>query len=168
MYDYQQFYQNLSHPFRRLTHGEALVNILNILLTLLYYAVYPILLVMAWWQIHSWWVVLMLLAVPGGSFLIVSAFRRWFNRQRPYEKWGINPLLKDIESGKSFPSKHVFSATIISVSVWFLFPVPGYILIGCALLLAIMRVIGGVHYPGDVLMGYLIGLLFGSLYFILL
>ena len=34
---------------------------------------------------------------------------------RPYQTWAIQPLIKKDSLGKSFPSRHVFSATVIAM-----------------------------------------------------
>ena len=63
------------------------------------------------------------------------------------------------------PSRHVFSAVMIALCVclvqWWL----GLILLVLALALAAIRVIGGVHYPRDVIVGALCGLLAGAILF---
>ena len=43
----------------------------------------------------------------------------------------------------------------------------GLILLVLSALLGLVRVLGGVHYPKDVLVGYACGLLLGILFFIL-
>ncbi len=55
--------------------------------------------------------------IPASGFVLFSLFRHWVNVPRPYEKWDIQPLLEKNSSGHSFPSRHVFSATIISMCV---------------------------------------------------
>ena len=43
----------------------------------------------------------------------------------------------------------------------------GLVLLVLSALLGLVRVLGGVHYPKDVLVGYACGLLLGILFFIL-
>ena len=64
------------------------------------------------------------------------------------------------------PSRHVFSSTIIAMSALSLSPWFGFILLFLTALLALVRVLGGVHYPKDVLVGYACGLLVGSLLYL--
>ncbi|MFR5847382.1 MAG: phosphatase PAP2 family protein [Streptococcus salivarius] len=61
--------------------------------------------------------------------------------------------------GKSFPSRHVFSATVIAMLALTLNPWLGGAMLFLAMALALLRVLGGVHYPSDVLAGYAIGFL---------
>ena len=65
-----------------------------------------------------------------------------------------------------FPSLHVFSASIISMAVLTQSSFLGVILLILSLVIAFCRVLGGVHYPHDVVAGYLIGLICGFLLFL--
>ena len=104
--------------------------------------------------------------VPAFGFVLLTLVRKWINQPRPYEAWEIVPLLDKDSSGNSMPSRHVFSATIISMSCLHAnFPV-GLILLVLSALLGLVRVLGGVHYPKDVLVGYACGLILGILFFI--
>lgn len=96
-------------------------------------------------------------------FLLVVAF---YNRPRPYQTWDIQPLIKKDSLGKSFPSRHVFSATTIAMFTLLLNPWLGGTMLFLAAILAILRVLGGVHYPSDVLAGYVIGILVGLLLYL--
>ena len=64
------------------------------------------------------------------------------------------------------PSRHVFSATIISMACLHANLPVGLVLLVLSALLGFVRVLGGVHYPKDVLVGYACGLLLGILFFI--
>ncbi len=102
-----------------------------------------------------------LIAVPAVSFLLVSAFRKWFNAKRPYEIYGFVPLIPKDTKGKSFPSRHVFSIFVIgSTMVWF-YPVTGVLVCLGGCILAAVRVVTGVHFPKDVMAGAVIGILSG-------
>ena len=105
--------------------------------------------------------------VPALGFILLTIVRKWINQPRPYETWGIVPLLEKDSSGNSMPSRHVFSATIISMACLHANLSAGLILLVLSALLGLVRVLGGVHYPKDVLVGYACGLLWGILFFIL-
>ena len=102
--------------------------------------------------------------VPASGFVLLTLIRKWINQPRPYEAWGIIPLLDKDSAGNSMPSRHVFSATIISMACLHANLPAGLIL---SAFLGLVRVLGGVHYPKDVLVGYACGLLLGILFFIL-
>ena len=105
--------------------------------------------------------------VPASGFVLLTLVRKWINQPRPYEAWEIIPLLDKDSSGNSMPSRHVFSATIISMACLHTNLPVGLILLVLSALLGLVRVLGGVHYPKDVLVGYACGLLWGILFFIL-
>ena len=104
--------------------------------------------------------------VPASGFVLLTLVRKWINQPRPYETWGIIPLLDKDSSGNSMPSRHVFSATIISMACLHASLPVGLVLLVLSALLGLVRVLGGVHYPKDVLVGYACGLLLGILFFI--
>ena len=83
------------------------------------------------------------LALP---FLIVSIVRRIINAPRPYELYGFYKIKPKGKQGRSFPSRHVFSAMAIatlsfSVSVWL-----GAALFFVGVFLAASRVLLGIHF----------------------
>ena len=94
-------------------------------------------------------------------FLIVTIFRKLINKQRPYEKLPIQSLIKKEKKGQSFPSRHVFSIFLIA-TLWFYFWKPiGIFLLIAGIFLAIVRVIGGVHFISDVCAGAFLGIIAG-------
>ena len=60
--------------------------------------------------------VLIYVFIPASGFVILSFLRKKINAPRPYEEWDIKPLLDRDSPGQSMPSRHVFSATIISMA----------------------------------------------------
>ena len=71
-------------------------------------------------------------------------------------------------AGKSFPSRHVFSVFIIAATIFYVHPSAGILLGLLGVVLAVLRVIGGVHEPRDVIAGALAGILCGVLgYYVL-
>lgn len=97
----------------------------------------------------------------GISFILVSLLRRVLNAKRPYEVYGVPAAMYKDKKGSSTPSRHIFSATIISVSVYFVSPLLSLIVGLLALSMAVLRVLLGVHFIRDVLAGAVIGIVFG-------
>ena len=64
------------------------------------------------------------------------------------------------------PSRHVFSSVIISMTILYLNKPLGIFFLIVSFLEACIRVIAGLHYVSDVLVGYILGILFGLIYFI--
>jgi len=108
--------------------------------------------------------------VPLDGFLILSVFRYLINRPRPYESLPIRQVIQKNTKGKSFPSRHVFSATVIAMTFLLWSPIGWYgiILLACAILLAAIRVVTGVHYLSDVCVGALFGVLVGVLGYVVI
>lgn len=166
MKDYTIFYQRLTDPFRcrsRIVKGMAYFNRgMTVFMPLVYGLV-----LIAALLTEGWKGLLAFFFLPAIGFGLLSAIRKRLNQARPYEKWSIQPLLAKDTSGKSMPSRHVFSATVISMCLLYFFWLPGLICLLLSAGLAAVRVIGGVHYPKDVLVGYLCGICWGALLFLL-
>ena len=99
-------------------------------------------------------------------FAALSLLRRWINAPRPYEVLKIEPLIVKNKKGNSMPSRHVASACIISMAFASLFgawSIPFFVL---SALLAFVRVIGGIHFPADAVVGAVLGILFGFILFL--
>lgn len=105
--------------------------------------------------------VIPLLLVPAVSFFLVSIFRTKYGAVRPYEKYGFTPLIPKDTQGKSFPSRHVFSIFVIATVVCYVWFLPGIILLLLGMVLAVLRVVMGVHFPKDVLAGAMLGVVSG-------
>ena len=80
----------------------------------------------------------------------------------------MEPVIQKDTKGKSFPSRHVFSATMIAMTYLLLSPwAPlGWFLLVIAVCLGAVRVIGGIHYISDVVAGILLGVLAGVIGYI--
>ena len=64
------------------------------------------------------------------------------------------------------PSRHVFSACLIAMVCLQINTVFGCILLLLALISAVLRVVGGVHFVSDVVIGYIAGIVCGILLFL--
>ena len=91
------------------------------------------------------------------SFALVTLLRRLIDAPRPYEITGIAPAIPRDAHGRSFPSRHVFSAFMIATLWWTISPWVAIALSLCAVAIAIIRVRGGVHFPRDVIAGAVLG-----------
>ena len=165
MKDYSIFYQNLTEPLRRRPRWLQAIKFFNRLMTLLMPLVYVGVLLGAFWT-RSWLGLLVYLLLPAAGFVLLSLVRKKINHPRPYESWAISPLLAKDVSGKSLPSRHVFSSALVATAALTLWPWLGLVLLVLTGLLALVRVLGGVHYPRDVVIGYACGLLVGGLLYL--
>ena len=102
---------------------------------------------------------------PGVAFVALTLLRKWCNAPRPYEVLDITPLILKDTRGNSFPSRHVFSVFVIDMAFWWIFPPLGGVFLAVGVLIALIRVIGGVHFPRDVLAGAIMGAACGAVGF---
>ncbi|MCC8129342.1 MAG: phosphatase PAP2 family protein [Clostridiales bacterium] len=151
-------YEHLSAPFRTPGRTKALLAV-NTAIPLVCYVTYPLCLLTLIFRGDLRWMPVLL--VPGVSFAIVSLFRSLWNRSRPYEVLDIQPLIHKNTRGKSFPSRHVFSVFVIAMTLLWLLPPVGICFLLAGVVLALCRVVGGVHFPRDVVAGALLGILSG-------
>ncbi len=146
-------YRMITEPFRQNPKLASGIHIANKICTGIMYIAYPVLLIVMFWQREPY--VARLIIVPLDSLIILSVFRYMINRPRPYERFQMPPVIAKETRGKSFPSRHVFSAMIIALT--FLLATPwtglgvGFVVV--AVCLAIVRVLSGVHYISDVVAG---------------
>lgn len=130
----------------------------NRLLTAAGYLLYPLLLILLAVQARD--LLLRGILVPAVSFALLSMFRRALNAPRPYEVYGIEPLIHKETRGKSFPSRHTFCMFLIASSwivlhagIWV-----GVLLMVAGAAMGTVRVLCGIHFPRDVIVGALAGI----------
>ncbi len=105
--------------------------------------------------------------VPAVGFLLVTVLRAGINAPRPYEAMGIPAVTPKDTKEKSFPSRHAACGAVIAATAIFTAPMLGWILFAVSLLIAVSRVLAGVHYIKDVLVGWLLGAGLGLLGFLI-
>lgn len=163
-------YEKISAPFRGADSRVSMLRIVDKVLEALFYAAYALLIIivavnalgtgMPLWQDS---LLVSSLAVPFVGFVFVTILRKLVNAPRPYEALDIDPLIKKDTVGQSFPSKHTFSSFIIALCWMRVSFAAGIVLLVAALAIAGIRVIGGVHFPRDVIGAALCAFAFGGL-----
>lgn len=161
----KETYIKMTKPFRENPKLAKSLHILNKLFTGGMYLAYPLLLVYLFIIKDSMF--LKALFVPASSFILLSFFRKKINRRRPYETFEMTPIIPKKTKGNSFPSRHVFSASIIAMTFLFVSPWSwlGVVFLCLSCLLAVVRVVSGVHYISDVLAGLLVAILWGIFWY---
>ena len=166
MKNYQEWYDHIATSIENKPFLLRLLRFFNRFMTVVMPIVYLALLATTYFQEGLGKQVLNYVFVPATGFVILSLLRKKINAPRPYEEWAIKPLLDRDSPGQSMPSRHVFSATIISMACLHASLSVGVILLVFSAFLGLVRVLGGVHYPKDVVVGYICGLVWGVIFFL--
>ena len=166
MKNYQEWYGHVASNIKNKPFLLRSLRAFNRFMTVVMPMIYLTLLATTYLQEGLGKQVLVYVFIPASGFVILSFLRKKINAPRPYEEWTIKPLLDRDSPGQSMPSRHVFSATIISMACLHASLSVGVILLVFSALLGLVRVLGGVHFPKDVVVGYICGLVWGVLFFL--
>ena len=166
MKNYQEWYNHIAGKIENKPFLLRLLRTFNRFMTVVMPIVYLTLLVTTYFQEGFGKQVLIYVFISATGFVILSLLRKKINAPRPYEEWDIKPLLDRDSPGQSMPSRHVFSATIISMACLHASLSVGVILLVLSAFLGLARVSGGVHYLKDVVVGYIFGLVWGVIFFL--
>ena len=166
MKNYQEWYGHMAANIKNKPFLLSLLRTFNRFMTVVMPMIYLTLLAITYLQQGLGKQVGIYLFIPASGFVILSLLRKKLNAPRPYEVWEIVPLLDRDSPGQSMPSRHVFSATIISMACLHASLIVGFILLILSVFLGLVRVLGGVHYPKDVVVGYICGLVWSVIFFL--
>ena len=166
MKNYQEWYGHVASNIKNKPFLLSLLRTFNRFMTAVMPMIYLTLLATTYFQEGLGKQVGIYLFIPASGFVILSFLRKKINTPRPYEEWTVKPLLDRDSPGQSMPSRHVFSATIISMACLHASLTVGFILLVLSALLGLVRVLGGVHFPKDVVVGYICGLVWGVIFFL--
>ena len=166
MKNYQEWYEHVAANIKNKPFLLSLLRTFNRFMTVVMPMIYLTLLAITYLQQGLGKQVLVYVFIPASGFVILSFLRKKINTPRPYEEWDIKPLLDRYSPGQSMPSRHVFSSTIISMACLHASLTMGMICLTLSAFLGLVRVSGGVHYPKDVVVGYICGLVWGVIFFL--
>lgn len=151
----KETYIKMTATFRENARAAKKLEIINKIATYSVFIAYPIFVLYLFFNASP--SLARAVIAPLDGFIVVSVFRYLINRPRPYEKFDLPPVIPKDTHGKSFPSRHVFSAFIIAFTMLMctqaasLFWCIGIVLALFAVVIAAVRVISGVHYISDVI-----------------
>jgi len=166
MKNYQEWYDHIAGNIENKPFLLSLLRTFNRFMTVVMPMIYLTLLAVTYLQQGLGKQVGIYLFIPASGFVILSFLRKKINALRPYEVWEIVPLLDRDSPGQSMPSRHVFSATIISMACLHASLTMGMICLTLSAFLGLVRVLGGVHFPKDVVVGYICGLVWSVIFFL--
>jgi membrane-associated phospholipid phosphatase len=92
------------------------------------------------------------------AWVIATVLKYIFHTSRP------NVLLSDVyplisKTDFSFPSGHATSFMALGVAIFLTHKKAGYVFMLLALLIGLARIVAGVHFPVDILGGFVLGVL---------
>ncbi|MEK7175532.1 MAG: phosphatase PAP2 family protein [Patescibacteria group bacterium] len=100
----------------------------------------------------------LIFCVPPITYIISIFLKNLFQVARPFLEFpNIIPLLQ--ENGFSFPSSHTAFFSSLGFAIFFINKKAGYFFIFFALLIGFARIMAGVHFPVDILGGFVLGFL---------
>ncbi|MGB9781214.1 phosphatase PAP2 family protein [Caldanaerobacter sp.] len=94
------------------------------------------------------------------SHLFVQFLKKKYSRLRPYMVFRDTNTFRQLLRDYSFPSGHATASFSLAMTFSMFFPNLAIIFIPVAVLVGLSRIYMGLHYPSDVLMGFLIGMTF--------
>ena len=101
---------------------------------------------------------------PATAFIMVHLIRCFYVRPRPFVALDIDSLIYHSPNG-SLPSMHAVSAFVIAVAIWHVNKSAGKWALALAAIAGLSRVMVGVHYPLDILLGALLAIAIGHVTF---
>lgn len=108
------------------------------------------------------------ITVPLGVFISVTLLRKFIDARRPYELLNIQPLMLKDTKGLSFPSRHTASSSVIAMAFLFVNMPLGIAFLAVSALIGLSRILAGVHFPRDVLAGFLYSVIMSVIFFFVL
>ncbi len=90
------------------------------------------------------------------AWFLAYIFKFIFHTGRPFEIFP-NVISLFSETGYAFPSGHSTFFMALAFAIFFGYKKVGYVFIFFALLIGIARIMAGVHFPIDILGGYILG-----------
>src|SRR5262245_47204236 len=106
---------------------------------------------------------LVMLATGAAGLVVYKLLKRIFVRERPFIRHTEISLAQAPLDRYSFPSGHTLHAVSFTWQACAAFPELSIALVPLALTIAASRVVLGLHYPTDVIVGALLGVITGSI-----
>lgn len=102
------------------------------------------------------------------TWLVVEIIKMITAHPRPFQVIHTLTVLTPFGSLDSFPSAHTALTTALAMSVFLLYRRVGILLLIFAFIVGVSRMYVGVHFPIDVLFGFIIGIFIPGCFFLFL
>ncbi len=106
----------------------------------------------------KWKDIFSIILSPAIAWGIATFLKVLIHTNRPFLALG-NIQTLFVESGYAFPSGHATAISALAFVIYFKNRKLGYIFMASGILIGLARIIGGVHFPVDIIGGYLLGFL---------
>ena len=151
---YIRWYDNFSSHFR----DEMAVTAINLLDKALVYIIAAIYV----------FLIVFLFITHDPALVCFTVLRSWLDYPRPYDLYDIDPIIVKTTKGKSMPSRHVASAVAIACAIAYVHLDWGALAFTACAIVAFTRIVGGVHFPRDVVAAVVIAAAIGIIGFVLI
>lgn len=162
----REHYIKITNTIKKNRRLETVIKTANLSVTFIIYILYVAMLLIL--LLSKDYRLIRIVLTTGISFVLLSIVRKIIDAPRPYALYDFEPIVKKDKSGESMPSRHVFSCFVIAMAFMYIDVSLGVIVMIDGILMAILRVIIGVHFPKDVIVGALIGIVSGIIGFYLI
>ncbi len=106
-----------------------------------------------------------IIAIPAGIAVLISeAISAIYTRQRPFAADSKVTLLVPHSADGGMPSHHVVFMMALVASIYFYQRGFAALLAGLTLATGVARVVAGIHYPSDILVGAILGIVIVYVY----
>ncbi|MEK7219094.1 MAG: phosphatase PAP2 family protein [Patescibacteria group bacterium] len=107
---------------------------------------------------QKWKEITLVFFVSIGARAVTELLKYLIHADRPFIKLqNVSSLFP--ETGYSFPSGHATFFMALAFAIYFFHKKAGYVFMFFALLIGLVRIVGGVHFPIDILGGFIVGFL---------
>ena len=148
---------NIFFFFYNLAHQSHLFDQMVIFLAVTFpYIVIFLAVVYLFFYKKNWKDFFMVFISSGFAWILAYVFKLFFQTERPFiALQNVHSLFS--ETGYAFPSGHATFFMALAIALFFNHKKVGYLFIFFALLIGIARIIAGVHFPVDILGGFILG-----------
>ena len=110
--------------------------------------------------IKKWREILLVFFSSATAWFLSYVLKYAFHTSRPFVVFSnVHSLVSEYDY--AFPSGHATSFMALAISIFLIHKRAGYVFITFAILIGIARIMAGVHFPSDVLGGWVLGVIVG-------